>query len=51
MRFYVMPVFPYTIVYQRRDEDTVEIVAVPTKSVAAFTGNRAVVDQVLSCPY
>ena len=28
MRYYVMPVFPYTVVYQRRTEDTVEIVAV-----------------------
>jgi hypothetical protein len=28
MRYYVMAVFPYTVVYQRRDEDLVEIVAV-----------------------
>ena len=28
MRYYVISVFPYTVVYQRRDEDTVEIVAV-----------------------
>jgi hypothetical protein len=28
MHYYVMPDFPYTIVYQGRGEDTVEIVAV-----------------------
>jgi hypothetical protein len=28
MHYYVMSAFPYTIVYQRRAEDTVEIVAV-----------------------
>ena len=28
MHYYVMPDFPYTVVYQRRGEDTVEIVAI-----------------------
>jgi hypothetical protein len=28
MHYYVMPKFPYTVVYQRRVEDIVEIVAV-----------------------
>ncbi len=28
MHYYVMPKFPYTVVYQRRAEDIVEIVAV-----------------------
>jgi len=28
MRYYVMARFPYTVVYQMRDQDLVEIVAV-----------------------
>jgi hypothetical protein len=27
MHYYVMPDFPYTVVYQRRGEDVIEIVA------------------------